>query len=211
MSKTLNLRIHSVKCVDETGGSFAEKFGDDEIYLGGFTIDAKAKTTKLSPFCVNSGFDDGEIQKYNPPKVFASYQLDSNFTVPVKCYAGFLLIEKDSGGMTSAVQKLYDKVTNEIKKKQTSLERGAVAAVATAVAAIPVSLIWTAIKPTVYNYVVNTISGWFGDDIFPLQEASTTILSPNHTWNGQKTSPISVVEFRGHDGIYQLMYDWELK
>lgn len=35
MSTQLNLRIHQVKCVDETGGRWAEKFGNDEIYLGG--------------------------------------------------------------------------------------------------------------------------------------------------------------------------------
>lgn len=211
MSTTLNLRIHSVKCVDETGGSFAERFGNDEIYLGGFSIDPKAKTTKINSFSVYAGFDDGDEKKYSPPKVYATYELGTNFTKPVKCYAGFLLIEKDSGGMATATQKLYDKLNAEIKKKKEQLEDRLDTTVPVIIGGIPAGLIWSAIKPILYNYVTNTIAGWFGDEIFPLQDVSATIMNANHTWNGKRTSPVSMVEFRGHDGVYQLFYDWELK
>lgn len=215
MSTKLNLRIHSVKCVDETGGYWAEKFGDDEIYLGGFTVNTSNQTTKLNPVSIYGGFDDNEIQKYNPPKVFASFNLGPAFAKPKNYAVGFLLIEKDSGDMNGAVQRIYDILKQEIKKRleaeQQRIEELSAPGAGTAVAAaIPIGLIWSVVQPYVYSYVKDKIVGWFGDEIFPLQDVQTTILSSNHTWHGKKTSPIAMVEFRGHGGQYQLFYDWEL-
>ena len=52
--------------------------------------------------------------------------------------------------------------------------------------------------------------GHRADELFPLQEAAVTLLSPDHTWNGSNASPVAMVEFRAHDGVYQLVYDWQL-
>ena len=210
MSTLLNLRIHSVKCVDETGGWIAEKFGDDEIYLGGFSIDANAAAKKIDPFSVNSGFDDGEVQKYNPPRVFATFQLGAHLTKPANFSAGFLLIEKDAGGMLNAIKKLYDKLVAEIAKKKNEAA-GHANGTGVAIAPIAVGLIWSYIKPVIYEYVKDKILGWFGDDLFPLQDVTTTIMNADHTWHGKKNSPVSMVEFSGHGGTYQLFYDWELR
>ncbi|QLQ30464.1 MAG: hypothetical protein HZT40_01250 [Candidatus Thiothrix singaporensis] len=66
---TLNLNIHKVVCVDEIGGEWEEKFGNDEIYLGGVTI-SSSNIGKVDPFEIYADFDDGEVQEYNPPRVF---------------------------------------------------------------------------------------------------------------------------------------------
>lgn len=222
MSTILNLRIRRVKCVDETNGSFVERFGDDEIALGGFAIDNKAVSTQIPSFTVSSSFDDGEVKTYNPPKVFASFQL-GNLTGPANFSAGFLLAEKDGGGFADAIKNIFEKLVSEIAKKKKELESRlpvptthtsgthTAAAVAPLVGGIVLSTIWPIVKPYVYDYVKNKIIGWFKDDLFPLHDITTTILNANHTWNGQKVSPEAMVEFRGNDGVYQLFYDWELR
>ncbi len=211
MSTKLNLRIHSVKCVDETNGSFVERFGNDEIYLGGFSIDAHANPRKINPFNVSSDFDDGDIKKYNPPRKFVTFDLGTNFSRPSNFSVGFLLAEKDNGGMNDALQKIYEKLASEIQKKKTqALTTAGSGGTATAIAALPLGLIWSVVKPYVYAYVKEKIIGWFGDDLFPLQDVTISILNANQTWNGSKVSPIAMVEFRGNDGLYQLFYDWEL-
>lgn len=215
MSTRLNLRIHRVRCVDETGGSFAERFGNDEISLGGFTVDPNANSVKVSPFTVNNNFDDGDIHRFSPPKVFASFPLPAFQTARVFS-AGFLLFEKDAGGMAGIVTTIFNKVLELIQKQKAALaQKTAVASTngsdEAATAAIPVGAIWAAIKPFVIKFVLDKISSALKDDLFPLQDVSVTLLSNNHTFNGSKTSPISMVEFRGHDGVYQLFYDWELQ
>lgn len=214
MSKKLNLCLVQVRCVDETGGSWAEKFGDDEIYLGGFGIDSANNTNKINPFSVRSDFDDNETHRYNPPKVFASFDLGGNFTSPRSFAAGFLMIEKDSGDMTKLINNLYTAVVDEIRKRRQQ-EEARIAnlprAGGVALRTIPLGMIWSVVKPIVYAYVVNKLVGWFGDEVFPLQDVTTTITGPDHTWNGKNTSPVSMVEFRGHGGHYQLSYIWEIK
>lgn len=214
MSTQLNLRIHSVKCVDETGGSFAERFGNDEIALGGFSVDPNGTSVKLSPFTVNNNFDDGEIQRYSPPRVFASFPLPAFQTARVFS-AGFLLFEKDGGGMADTVTSIFKKVLELIQKQKVAMAQKATVVTVNgneeAAAAVPVGAIWAAIRPFVIKFVLDQIVSAIKDDLFPLQDVSVMLLSNNHTFNGSKTSPVSMVEFRAHDGIYQLFYDWELQ
>ena len=213
MSTRLNLRIHSVKCVDETGGSFAERFGNDEISLGGFTVDPGGITTKISPFTVNNNFDDGEIQRYSPPRVFASFPLPA-FQTPRVFSAGFLLFEKDAGGMSGIVTTIVNKVIELVRKQKAAAAKTVATtngADEAATTAIPIGAIWAAIKPFVIKFVLDQISSAIKDDLFPLQDVSVTLLSNNHTFNGSKISPLQMAEFRAHDGVYQLLYDWELQ
>lgn len=208
MEKKVLLNLISLKCVNETGTT---NWGSDEISLGGFAIDSKAKTTKITPFNVSSDFDNGEMVKYTPHKNFTSFTLGTNLKKPVTFSAGFLLIERDNGGMDTATKKIYDKVVAEIKKKKEELESRIEDAGQVVIAGIPIGLIWTFVKPIVYGYVKDKIIGWFGDDLFPMRDVSVTIPNENHTWHGKKTSPPTMIEFRGNDGIYQLVYEWEIK
>ena len=218
MATNLSLRIHSVKCVDETGGSWAERIGNDEIYLGGFVIDAAGNTKKVSPMSIYPHFDDGDIKRFDPPRVFATFNLTGT-AWPRNCIAGFLLFEKDSGDMSSATQKIYEKVVEEMERKKQQMGVGARVGgrVLTADGGETSteepslgSVIWNITKEIVYNYIKTKITAGLADELFPLQEAAVTLLSPDHTWNGSNASPVAMVEFRAHDGVYQLFYDWQL-
>lgn len=213
MSTKLNLRIHRVVCVDETGGKWAEKFGNDEIYLGGFTLDANHNTMGYGPRSVYAHFDDGDVKTFSPPRVCATIDLGGSFNRTRNYYAGFLLIEHDSGNMASAVaslvKKVNDKVQEELLRIQQAREANSGGA-GVAVVGTAVAVIWPLIKDDVVAYVKSKLSSWFGDEIFPLQVVSATLTSSDHTWNGQKTSQLSMREFRAHDGVYQIFYDWQL-
>ena len=47
MASRLEFRTHSVKRVDETNGSFAERFGNDEIFLGGHNVLQNGETAPI--------------------------------------------------------------------------------------------------------------------------------------------------------------------
>lgn len=207
MSTQATFRIHSVKCVDETGGGFAEKFGDDEIFLGGFGIDANGEVAKVGGSEIGSSFDDGEVKNFGPPRRFVSLALGRSGGGSVT--AGLLLVEKDGGGMGAALDKLHAKVIEEMnKKKQAEMARLKVASLVGQV--IDWKLVWEQVKPLVIAFVKDKIISAFKDDPFPLQSVTIT-LGPSGTFpGGGKTSPRQTVEFRGNDGIYRLTYDWEL-
>lgn len=202
------LNLISMKCKDETTGT---DWGSDEISLGGFAIDSQAQVTKITPFNVSSDFDTGEMVKFNPHKTFARFPLGTSIKKPVTFSAGFLLIERDNGGMDKATQKIYEKVAAEVKKKKDELEHQVNAAIPVVIAGIPVGLIWSYVKPVVYDYLKNKILGWFGDDLFPLRDVSLTIPNENYSWHGKKTSPPITLLFQGNDGTYEMVYEWEIR
>lgn len=203
MSTRLNLRIHNVKCVDETGGYWAEKVGNDEIDLGGFTVDSDNNTSKIRSTSVGKNFDDGDISRFNPPRIFASFDLGS-FTAAKKFAAGFVLSERDSGNVGDTIEKIYQKLSELMGQHRSALVNG------NASKNKSFAWVWPVVKTHVVSYVLSNYKGWVGDDVFPMQEVSTTIYSADHRWNGSNTSPIELVEFRAHDGTYQVYYSWEL-
>lgn len=184
MASNLRLRIHSVKCVDETGGRWDEKFGNDEIYLGGFVIDPGNSAYKIAPFSVYPHFDDGDIKIYNPPLEFTDFNLVASQSWPKTVTAGFLLFEKDLGGMKNFNDQVFSKLQQEIQ-----------------------------INPgNAITKVTIFVAAYLGDsdDVFPLKTASVSIPHSNHTWNGSTESDGYTIEFRGHQGIYKLVYSWQL-
>ncbi len=209
MSTQLNLRVHKVTCTDETGGAFAEKFGHDEIFLGGFSMDAFASVTKINPIAISSSFDDGEEKKYNPPRIIATFRWGANVNKPRLYAVGFLLMAKNHGKMADAVTILYNKVLEESGKHKA--ESTDATAQDSAVATEPPPPIWPQIKTVVQEFVKSNMIGKLGDKIFPFKEASVTIENASHTWNGKTSSPLAMIQFSGNDGIYQITYDWELK
>lgn len=200
MNTQLSLRIHSIKCLDETGGKWVEKLGNDEIYLAGFGIDANGQTTKVPAFEVYADFDDGNVKKYNPPKRFVTLNLGGSTSFPKTCSVGFLLFEKDEGGMGNAVEKIYAKLQEELKKRLGG----------SSVVPIPWDVILKEVIALIAGYAMKQIAQGIKDDLFPPQDVSVSIPSNDYTWNGSKVSAPGTVEFRGHSGVYSLTYDWEL-
>ena len=205
MATKLNLRIHSVKCVDETGGYWAEKVGNDEMQLGGFTVDNENNTVKIKSTSVGYNFDDGDINRFNPPRIFASFDINSSSMQ--RFAAGFLLSERDNGSISSTLEKIFNKLKELIEQKKFAMVQQKSTAGSNA---IPVAWLWPYVKAYVISYVLSNYKAWIGDEVFPLQEVSTTIYGSDHTWNGSTSSPSELVEFRAHDGVYHITYSWEL-
>ncbi len=207
MATKLSLRVHKVKCVDETGGWFAEKIGNDEIYLGGFAvINQKGDTVKINPVSIYADFDDGDVKVFNPPKVFHTINMGSGSGA--KTFAvGLVLVERDAGGMVDAVTKITEFAQSKIKEKLAQQAGSGVAPLLSA-ALLKQALAFAA--PFVIDFVKKKIISAFNDEIFTPSLASVDIPSPNFTWGGSTNSAEKTVEFRDHDGTYQLTYDWEL-
>jgi hypothetical protein len=67
------------------------------------------------------------------------------------------------------------------------------------------------VKQIALGYIRDKISAGLNDDVFPAQIVSLSITSDDFRWgDGTKLSPETTVEFRGHDGVYYLVYYWEI-
>ncbi|MDT7838267.1 hypothetical protein [Aquabacterium sp. OR-4] len=208
MASALQLRIHSVRCVDETGGRFAERFGNDEIYMGGHAMLGDGSTSVVPAFSVYPHFDDGDIKVYNPPRVFHTFALGPSF--PQEFAVGLVLIEKDAGGMSDAIKRIADKVETEVRKR---LEQPA-AMVRQAEGQRALSpLLAQALAyaaPYVIDYVRKKLMGAISDDLFQPQHTTVSIDSANFSWSGSPSSAVKTLTFRDHDGVYQVACDWNL-
>lgn len=208
MSQKLNLRVHSVKCVDETNGQYIERFGNDEIWLGGYSIASNGDTQTIAPFQVGAGFDDGDVVVLQPPRVMCSF----DFGTPGRWQefgVGLVLIEKDNGGMREAIEKIAAKVQTELKAQ--------IALAPPAGGGTTRSLLFEILKwalpiiaPVVADYVKRKIIAAYNDDIFQPQHATQSVRGPNFSFGGSQGSARKTVVFREHDGLYELVYDWQV-
>jgi len=108
--KKLMLEIHSVKCRDETGGMFQEKFGGDEIALAGINIDPNGHAKQLPHFGVGNFEKDGVVRNFQPPHLLSSFDLQQGPPFPRLYQTALILAELDEGGgLDSAVAKLVAK------------------------------------------------------------------------------------------------------
>lgn len=207
MATKLSLRIHKVKCVDETGGAFAERVGNDEIYLGGFAVINQAgETIKIDPVSIYPDFDDGDVKVFSPAKLFHTINLSAGEAYPRTYALGLVLVERDRGGMVEAVKKITDFFEAKLKEKLAQPRPAGLLPVAVGVLLKQAIII---IAPTVLSYVRNTIVQAFADEIFTPKVAMIELPTKDFTFPGGN-SPDETVEFRDHGGIYQLTYDWVL-
>ena len=106
---TLALRIHSVKCLDETGEEWrGGELGSDDIYLAGTIVDESGDTDKVPPFKVGD-FDDGDIKRYAPPRVFTTFDLREGTDWPKSYFVTLVLTEKDQGGLADYLNRLIER------------------------------------------------------------------------------------------------------
>ena len=210
MSQKISLRIHSVKCIDETNGAWAERIGNDEIWLGGYTISTNGDTQVIAPWEVYAHFDDGDLQVFEPPRVFHTFAL-APVGFPQELGLGLVLVEKDNGGMTDAIKAIAKLVQDKLKATlatppSSRLPPGAAGGVAVAL------LKWalTVIGPIVADEVKRRIMAAYNDDVFQPQHVTLSVSGPNMLFSGSTTSARSTLRFRDHDGIYELTYDWQV-
>lgn len=199
--RQLELRIHRVRCADETGGW--PEWGSDEIRLGGTGIDETGDTHKINDFAVAS-FDDGDVKTYSPPKSFTTFRLTEGNQFPKQYLVVFVLAEQDQGGVSDFIYDLTGRVKEEIAKRLADL----------AGQVFPPIVIFNEQIRKAVKWVLDKVVGYllrlWEDDIFPLMTVSILIPSLTHRWNGNAKSPVKKVTFEGHRGKYEVYYDWQM-
>ncbi|HEX5110647.1 MAG TPA: hypothetical protein VFV95_19490 [Vicinamibacterales bacterium] len=202
VTDNLEFRVHKVRCDDETNPEFA---GDDEIALGGLSVDETGDTKQVGQFTVRSDFDDGEQQVYVPPRRFTFFNLREGTTFPKDYAVTLVLAEKDMGGLHDFIVKLWEKVKSKV------LEYAA-AAVGAAVGSATFPGLGTIIGAVVgwaLGKLIEWLIGLFSDDIFTPVTLTCKINGLANLFTGNKTdSPEGLTTFSGYGGRYSLTYDW---
>jgi hypothetical protein len=197
-------RIHSVKCIDETGGWESEWTGKDEIYMAGTGIDETGDVKQIDSFYVDS-FNDGDLKDYDAKKLVA-FGLTEGNVWPKSYFATIVLAEKDLGGFGTFLTKL----TNETKD-----EVAAAVAIAVGDGTVPFVGPLAPVLALAASYVVMEAIGWlqiaWSDDIFKPKVVSISISSYDQRWGDNRTdSPNVDLYFVRHNGEYRVRCDWQL-
>ncbi len=201
MSK-LELRIHKVKCLDETN----PETGGDEIYLGGTNVDESGDAEKIDPFLVRNDFDDGEEQTYWPPKQFTSFDLTEGTDFPKSYFVTLVLAEVDNGGLPDVLHKLLMWVKEKVITALTTAIGGAIGASGGPIGAAIGAAVGAAV-----GLIIDFIKEIWEDDAFEPATIKVDIPSINARWPGDMAdSPEGVINYRGHGGEYQVAYDWRI-
>jgi hypothetical protein len=129
MASSATFRIRRVKCRDEMGGSFREKFGNDEIKCAVFSADLRGSTRNSGRINIYDNFDDGDVMNFNPPKEVVTLDL-AGATGEVELSLSVLLIESqltEGDGLQKAWDafvKLYEEsLKGELAKRQMTPEK----------------------------------------------------------------------------------------
>jgi hypothetical protein len=201
----LEMRIHRVKCVDETGSGPFGNIGNDEIDLGGSAVDETGDVHTIPKFRVGSNFDSGEAVDF-PPRLFTTFDLREGTAFPKSYFVTLVLAEVDAGGLSSFINKLVQKVKEKVRAALVKALGGLLGT-----SGGPVGILIGIAAGEVINRVFDFLGRLWGDDIFPPVTASVSIASLTARWPGGKTdSTEGVATFKGHGGHYRVAYDWRM-
>ena len=153
--------MHQLYAADETGGWLAEKFGADEMYLGGSAIDATGVNTEITKFKV-ANFDDGDVYIWQTPKVLTTFDLTAGTDWPKTYYVLVVLAEVDMGGLAEYLNKLIDGVRDHVEKYLAALIGGAVAPASGG----PIGAVIGLAVGYAVGKAIEWLKSWWGDDIF---------------------------------------------
>ncbi len=124
MANSATFRIRRVKCRDEMGGKYREKFGNDEIRCAVFSADLRGSTKNSGRIHIYDHFDDGDEIRFNPPKEAVTLDL-AGATGEVEVSFSIILIESqltEGDGLQKAwdafVTLYEESLKGELKKRQ---------------------------------------------------------------------------------------------
>lgn len=200
----LELRIHKVRCVDETN---PEWLGDDEIAMGGTSVDETGDSKKIAEFMVRNDFDDGEQKVYSPPKQFTMFSLrEGGESWPKSYFVTLVLAEKDMGGLADFLNKLLDAVKSHVVSALGAAIGGVIGSVGGPLAAVIGAAVgW------IVGQIFEWLRSWWSDDVFPPKTVSVSIGSLSARFAGGATdSSNRVLRFSAHGGTYDVTYDWRV-
>jgi hypothetical protein len=128
MADSATFRIRRVKCRDEMGGSFRERFGNDEIKCAVFSADLRGSTRNSGRIDIYDDFDDGDEKTFDPPREIVTLDL-AGASGEVELAFSVLLIESqltEGDGLQKAFGefvKIYEEsVKGQASKRQLSVE-----------------------------------------------------------------------------------------
>lgn len=128
MANSATFRIRRVKCRDEMGGSFRERFGNDEIKCAVFSADLRGSTRNSGRIDIYDDFDDGDEKTFDPPREVVTLDL-AGAPGEVDLAFSVILIESqltEGDGLQKAFQefvKIYeDSVKAQASQRQMSVE-----------------------------------------------------------------------------------------
>lgn len=194
MSKTLQVRIHRVTCIDETGGSLAERMGNDEMYLCGYAIDNNNNVYPINPVSIYGNFDDGDVKTFYNPLLF--YQFTVNDAAAPQNFAiAFILVERDQTN-NFQIEKYVAEAVNtarvNIRKTGSPIVPGSADQVSK----------WNNITLAVSRFF-SSIASVAADEFFPPVLRTSTIT------NGEMSDPyMEYFTVKAHDGTYKVEHDW---
>jgi len=212
MNGGLHLRIHEVKCIAPTSW----EPGDDEISMGSVSTDDKANIEIVNEFEVRSDFDTNIARTYSPPYILKSFSL-TDATYP-KVFSTFIVLaEKDAGGLSAFLEKLWEAVQSHVTKIMEILGAAAGAAIGAKLGASVGAIggpLGIAIG-IIGGMVIGALVGWMvdalKDDIFKPIATAITISGPGQLFDGgSKESSIEVANYVDQGGEYHVSYSWQL-
>lgn len=202
--------ITKVKCVDETN---PEWWGHDEIAIAGVSVDEDGDTKRINEKYVGGGFDDGDTKNYSPHWHYHWFGAHEGKGWPKNYFMTLILAEKDHGGLSNFLNKVWKRVKDMVKSQVDRL--GALIG-----SYLPWYLKWLgSIISWAVNWVINRFVNWiigiFEDDIFPPRTVTTRIYSYGARWRHadgklRNYSPRRRAHFYGHGGHYYVEYYWKM-
>lgn len=123
-----------IYCVDETDGAFGTEWGEDEIFIGGFSVDDQANVAQLTRYNAttrqNEPFDTFKVGNFDDTKPISSskrkklflpslklaeFTIGSEKPMPIQYMTSFTLVEYDDS--QSAIAKFFQKMVAKAAEK----------------------------------------------------------------------------------------------
>lgn len=182
----LKLEIHEIVCRDETGGSFQERFGGDEIGLHVSKIEPDSDGRSKRSFRKSIGHfnKDGDKKVFQDPLVVAQFNLRSGPAFPRQYQAVMMLVENDAGGNVP-VDAIADQAA---ARAQANPKAGAVA---------------TVVVPFVKDWVKERLE----NDVFPVVVTKVKVTGEDFRFPKRRGDP-STATVKAANGTYQIKYSW---
>lgn len=131
MANSATFRIRRVKCRDEMGGKYREKFGNDEIKCAVFSADLRGSPHNSGRIGIYDDFDDGDVKSFDPPREVLTLDL-AGAAGEVELAFSVLLIESqlsEGSGLQKAwdafVKSYQESVKKEMARRNLSVEQAA--------------------------------------------------------------------------------------
>ncbi len=188
----------------KSAGVFGTEAGEDEIYLGGTTVDESGDAEKVDPFLVRDDFEDGKEQTYLPPKQFTSFDLTEGTDFPKSYFVTLVLAEVDNGGLPEVLHNLL----MWVKEKVTTALTAAIVGGVIGASGGPVGAAIGAAVGAAVGLIVEFIKDIWEDDAF--KPATLRVDIPSLSAGDMTDTPESLITYRGHGGEYQVTYDWRI-